>query len=229
MNRAARAVIFDYDGTLVDTAEAFLESINTALENAHLRNTTMREISSMDLREIITSRTREMRSSTSVEQVFDSIWEAFADTLRSPFPLRVGAAQTLRELSHRGIGLALISKRGGRAGLLPLNELRAAGLETLFRLEMVGVDLTEYGAALSKALEALRTQAKETIVVSDWCKDIEYASGTGLMTVGIVGGVSDKDEHRKAGANWVVKTLTEIPRIPTIANYTVRKVHNAEK
>jgi phosphoglycolate phosphatase-like HAD superfamily hydrolase len=63
MNRAARAVIFDYDGTLVDTAEAFLESINTALENAHLRNTTMREISSMDLREIITSRTREMRSS----------------------------------------------------------------------------------------------------------------------------------------------------------------------
>jgi hypothetical protein len=42
-----------------------------------------------------------------------------------------------------------------------------------------------------------------------------------LMTVGIVGGVSDKDEHRKAGADWVVKTLTEIPRIPSIANYTV--------
>jgi phosphoglycolate phosphatase-like HAD superfamily hydrolase len=46
MNLVARAVIFDYDGRLVDTAEAFLESINTALGNAHLRNTTRREISS---------------------------------------------------------------------------------------------------------------------------------------------------------------------------------------
>jgi len=79
MNRVARAVIFDYDGTLVDTAEAFLESINTALGNAHLRNTTRREISSMDLREIIRNRVREMRGSKSVEQIFDSIWEAFAD------------------------------------------------------------------------------------------------------------------------------------------------------
>ena len=97
MNRVARAVIFDYDGTLVDTAEAFLESINTALGNAHLRNTTRREISSMDLREIIRNRVREMRGSKSVEQIFDSIWEAFADTLMSPFPLRARAAVTWRK------------------------------------------------------------------------------------------------------------------------------------
>jgi phosphoglycolate phosphatase-like HAD superfamily hydrolase len=219
MNRAARSVIFDYDGTLVDTAAAFLESINTALGNARLRNATRREVSSMDLREIIAKRVREAKSSTSVEQIFNSIWEAFADTLMSPSPLRVGAAETLKELSKRGIGLALISKRGGRAGSLPLNELRAAGLETLFRFEMVGVGLTEYGAALSKALEALKTEAQETIVVSDWCKDIEYAGRSGLMTVGIVGGVSDEDEHRKAGADWVVKALTEIPRIPIVSNY----------
>jgi phosphoglycolate phosphatase len=219
VNRAARSVIFDYDGTLVDTAEAFLESVNTALGNAHLRNATRREISSMYLQEVIARRIREANSSTSVERIFDSIWEAFADTLMSPFPLRMGAVETLRELSKKGIRLALISKRGGRAGSLPLRELRAADLESLFRFEILGVGLTEYGAALSNALRALKTEAKQTIVVSDWCKDIEFAGRSGLMTIGIVGGVSDEDEHRKAGADWVVKTLTEIPRIPIVANY----------
>jgi phosphoglycolate phosphatase len=219
VNRAARSVIFDYDGTLVDTAEAFLESVNTALGNARLRNATRREISSMNLQEVIATRVREANSSASLEQIFNSIWEVFADTLMSLFPLRVGAVETLKELSKKGIRLALISKRGGRAGSLPLRELRAAGLESLFQFEIVGVGFTEYGAALSNALGALKTEARETIVVSDWCKDIEFAARSGLMTIGILGGVSDEDEHRKAGADWVVKTLTEIPRIPIVANY----------
>jgi phosphoglycolate phosphatase-like HAD superfamily hydrolase len=149
----------------------------------------------------------------SVERVFDSIWEIFADTLSSPFPLRDGAAETLKALSRRGIGLALISKRGGRAGSLPLNELRATGLEALFQYVMVGVGPREYGAVLSKALQALKAGAQETIVVSDWCKDIEYAKLSGFRTIGIVGGVSDEDEHRKAGADWVVKDLSQIPEI----------------
>jgi phosphoglycolate phosphatase-like HAD superfamily hydrolase len=219
LNHAARSVIFDYDGTLVDTTEAFIESVNSALGNARLRNATRREISSTELRKIIAKRVRETRSSAPVEQVFNSIWEVFADTLASPFPLRMGAAETLKALSERGVDLALISKRSGRAGLLPLNELRAAGLEVLFRFEMVGVGLTEYGAALAKALEALRTEAQGTIVVSDWCKDIEYARRSGLMTIGILGGVSDEDEHRKAGADWVIKSLIEILRIPVLRNY----------
>lgn len=216
MSAATRSVIFDYDGTLVDTAGAFLGSINTALGNAGLGRTTRREISSMDLRSIIADRVHEVRSPASIEQVFDSIWEVFADTLSSPFPLRDGAAETLNELTRRGIGLALISKRGGRAGSLPLNELRTTGLEALFGFVMVGVGLKEYGAVLSKALKALRAQAQETIVVSDWCKDIEYAKLSGLRTVGIVGGVSDEDEHRKAGADWVVKNLSEILGLPVL-------------
>ena len=213
MDVAARSVIFDYDGTLVDTAGAFLESINTALSNAGLGIATRREISSMDLRSIIADRVRQVRSPMSVERVFDSIWEVFADRLSSPFPLRDGAAEMLGELSRRKISLALISKRGGRAGLLPLNELRANGLDALFQFVMVGVGLTEYGAVLSKALEALNAGAQDTTVVSDWCKDIEYARLIGLKTIGIMGGVSDEDEHRKAGAHWVVESLSEIPRI----------------
>ena len=213
MGVAARSVIFDYDGTLVDTAGAFLESINTALSNAGLGIATRREISSMDLRSIKADRVRQVRSPMSVERVFDSIWEVFADTLSSLFPLRDGAAEMLRELSRRKISLALISKRGGRAGLLPLNELRASGLDALFQFVMVGVGLTEYGGVLSKALEALNAGAQETTVVSDWCKDIEYARLIGLKTIGIMGGVSDEDEHRKAGADWVVENLSEIPRI----------------
>jgi phosphoglycolate phosphatase-like HAD superfamily hydrolase len=201
MGVAARSVIFDYDGTLVDTAGAFLESINTALSNAGLGIATRREISSMDLRSIIADRVRQVRSPMSVERVFNSIWEVFADTLSSLFPLRDGAAEMLRELSRRKISLALISKRGGRAGLLPLNELRASGLDALFQFVMVGVGLTEYGGVLSKALEALNAGAQETTVVSDWCKDIEYARLIGLKTIGIMGGVSDEDEHRKAGAD----------------------------
>jgi phosphoglycolate phosphatase-like HAD superfamily hydrolase len=210
---AARSVIFDYDGTLVDTAGAFLESINTALGNAGLEIATRREISSMDLRSIIADRVRQVGFPMSVERVFDSIWEIFADTLSTPFPLRDGAAETLKALSRRGIGLALISKRGGRAGSLPLNELRATGLEALFQYVIVGIGPREYGVVLSKALEALKAGAQETIVVSDCCKDIEYAKLSGFRTIGIVGGVSDEDELRKAGADWVVENLSQIPGI----------------
>jgi phosphoglycolate phosphatase-like HAD superfamily hydrolase len=210
MPESAHYVIFDYDGTLVDTAPAFLSSINRALRKNGLASTTKREISSRDLQSIITDRLTQ-ESQFAVGAVFDSIWDEFAETLSSPFPLREGAAMTLEVLSKRGIGLALISKRGGRAGALPLLELRAAGLENLFRFVKTGVGLKEYGAAISEALEELGGRVQETVVVSDWCKDIEHAKHSGLRAVGIVGGVSDEDEHRSAGADWVIESLIEIP------------------
>ncbi len=216
MSAPATAVIFDYDGTLVDTAGAFLESVNTALGNAGLRNASRREISSMDLHSIIAERISEVRSPISTERVFDSIWEAFAEALSLSFPLRDEAVETLNALSRRGIGLALISKRGGRAASLPLRELHEARLDSLFGYVMVGVGLKEYGIVLSKALEALRARVQDAIVVSDWCKDVEYAKLSGMRAIGILGGVSDEDEHRNAGADWVVKSLNEIMTLPAL-------------
>jgi len=215
MTEGTRSLIFDYDGTLVDTASAFLNSVNEALRKTGLKSATRREISSMDLRSIITERLTEARSRAPVEVVFGSIWDEFAETLSSPFPLRDGAAETLEALTKRGIGLGLISKRGGRAGVLPLIELRAAGLEKLFRFVKIGVGLREYGAAISKALKELGGRAQDSIIVSDWCKDIEYAKSSGLRAVGIIGGVSDEDEHRAAGADWIVENLNEIPALLT--------------
>lgn len=215
MPESPQSVIFDYDGTLVDTAPAFLNSVNQALKKNRLASTTRREVSSRDLQSIITDRlTAESR--LTIEAVFDSIWNEFAEALSSPFPLRDGASETLKVLAKRGIGLALISKRGGRAGALPLVELRTAGLESLFHFVRIGVGLREYGTAISEALEELGGQVQETVVVSDWCKDIEYAKESGLRAVGIVGGVSDEDEHKSAGADWIIESLAEIPNLLTL-------------
>jgi len=213
MTEVTRSVIFDYDGTLVDTASAFLNSVNEALTKTGLRSATKREISALDLRTIIADRLTEAKSDGPAEVVFESIWNEFAETLSSPFPLRDGAAETLELLSNQGIGLALISKRSGRAGTLPLIELRDAGLEKLFRFMKVGVGLREYGVAISKALEKLGGRAQDSVIVSDWCRDIEFAKGFGLRTVGIIGGVSDEDEHESAGADWIIKNLSEIPAL----------------
>ena len=215
MTEVAQSVIFDYDGTLVDTASAFLNSVNEALTKTRLRSATKREISALDLRTIIAGRLTEAKSEGPAEVVFESIWNEFAETLSSPFPLRDGAAETLEQLSNQGIGLALISKRSGRAGALPLIELRDAGLEKLFCFMKVGVGLREYGVAISNALEKLGGRAQDSVVVSDWCRDIEFAKGFGLMTVGIIGGVSDEDEHESAGADWIIKNLSEIPALLT--------------
>ena len=211
----ARSVIFDYDGTLVDTAAAFVDSINEALRKVELRNATRREISGMSLRSIISKRLVESATGLSIEAVFDLMWNEFAETLSTPFPLREGAAQTLNELARCGVGLALISKRGGRAAVLPLVELRMAALEDLFRFVKVGVGLDEYGPTISKALAQLKCSAQDSMIVSDWCKDIEYAKGLGIKTVGITGGVSDEDEHQNAGADWIVERLSEIPSLLT--------------
>jgi len=210
------SVIFDYDGTLVDTASAFVDSVNEALREAKLRLATRREVSGTDLRSMIKGRLGEAKSQVSIEDVFNSIWNEFADALSSPFPLRDGAAETLEELKKQGMSLALISKRGGRAGRLPLVELRVAGLDKAFRFVKAGVGLSEYGGAISTALVELGGTARESVIVSDWCADIEYAKSLGLTTVGITGGVSDEDEHQKAGADWIVDHLIQIPTLWTV-------------
>lgn len=182
------AVLFDLDGTLVDSRARFANAYRDALaqygfssadDEEFLRRCTAGTLlSTLDLPELEWS------------IFWNLLMAAFVSEQETsePFP---GAIEAVRALSERGLRLAVVTGRGCAASQVE-NELRGAGFEELFDYVLsAGADQIEYlssGAQTKKALfreacDLLARDPAECAYASDWPDDLEEAAGLGFTPV----------------------------------------------
>jgi phosphoglycolate phosphatase len=191
-------LVFDLDGTLVDSYSAIAASLNHArssfglppLPTAQIRRTVGRGLERLvaDL----------LGAERAVEGV-RRFREHYGRTFRSSTRALPGARATLRTLHRRGYRMAVASNKPARFGASILSD---TGMLP-YLLEVQGPDRAgttkPEPTMIRNCLQAMELSAAEALYVGDMVLDVESAARAGLPVVLVEGGSSTSAELRSTG------------------------------
>jgi phosphoglycolate phosphatase-like HAD superfamily hydrolase len=225
--RSPKLVLFDIDGTLIDTGGAGARSWTWAFERQFDRKIDIAEHSTAGMTDPAIARAtfREVmeREPTAEEltRLMASYQAVLPDYVASSPDYRVldGVEDLLERLTTAGVLLGLTT--GGLEAAAHA-KLGRGQLNHFFLLGGYGSDSEDRTAltraALDRGARMLDGQLDlaEVFVVGDTPLDIAAAEGVGAVSVGVASGRYGVDELRAANADHVLASLTEpFPETPT--------------
>ena len=210
-----KLVIFDFDGTIADTRKAIVVAKQKTMERLGLKvmdeeicastiglsakrgfQATYPDLTDSELDKCVTV----------YREIFEQVKEEYPPVL---FPELV---ETLEWMKERGIMTTIATSRNNAS----LKEfLTRLGLEKYFSYALGGQDteqLKPHPQPVLKTLRELDFKAEEAMVIGDMWMDIEMGKGAGTYTCGVTYGNSDKEELKKAGADYVIDRMSEIKK-----------------
>lgn len=200
-----RLIVYDLDGTLVDT----LGDI-AAAANHLLRQSGSPELPAQEIRRYIGRGVRELvrgclksDDSARLERGVEIYRAYYAAHLVDRSRLYPGALAVLTHFSARR--QAVITNK---PDVFSRDILRALGIEEFF-CQIVGGD-SGYPkkpdpASIRAVMEASGALPAETLFIGDSPIDIETGRNAGVLTVGVTHGFSDEDELRRATPDEIVR------------------------
>ena len=212
MKRDYRLLIFDWDGTLMDSVSHIVHSLKLAAADMGLEGRSddqFKGVIGLGLAE-------------AVDALYPGRDEAFRQELAeryrrhylppgpSPTPLFDGARETLRALDEAGYLLAVATGKG-RGGLDKV--LDETGLGPLFRATRTS-DVTRskpHPLMLQQILEELEVEVSEALMIGDTEWDLVMAANAGMDSLGVTYGVHDAERLATHNPVGCIDAITELP------------------
>jgi len=209
--RPVRAIVFDLDGTLIDSVPDIAAALNRCLSDEGCRPLTDEAVAKLvggGARELVARALRAATSAADVDRVhagFLAHYDAAPVTRTRLYP---GARKLLTELRDAGLPLAICTNKPQ-----PLTDV------VLTRLDLTHFFATVWGAASGKPLkphaaclrtvcEALGTPPAETILIGDSHTDVDAARAAGSPSILVAHGYEQRPLG-SLGADAIVADLPE--------------------
>lgn len=205
-------VIFDLDGTILDTLEDLYDSANAALELFSMPHRTLAEVRSFigngirRLIELSVPAGAPAEDIDGVQQAFSAHYKQHCNVKTHPYDGITGLIDRLRGLGCR---TAVVSNKDDYA-VRALCELHFPGLFDLAIGSRDGIRKKPAPDSVNEALLKLGCRRERTIYVGDSEVDIETARHAGLDLIIVTWGFRDEDFLRASGGTKIVRTPTEL-------------------
>ena len=205
-------IIFDLDGTLLDTLEDLHDAVNHALTQLHMPRRTMDEVRRFVGNGVAKLIQRAVPTGTDPEvtaqalAIFKDYYELHKEDKTAPY---AGITRLLADLHGRGYKLAVVSNKFDRAvkDLMPKyfpGLLHAAAGEDEDR----GVPKKPDPTMVHRVMEELG--AEKAVYVGDSEVDMETARNAGLPCISVTWGFRDRDFLLANGATTLADTPEEV-------------------
>jgi len=201
-----RAILFDWDGTLVDSLGAFQHANATVMASFGLpwNEAIYRKHYAPDWRQMYTRLGVPPDRLDEANELWHTTFAQAEDVIAFD-----GVVDALRRLDETGCGLGIVTA-GDRFIVEP--QLERTGLGTLLPVRVFGDDLAVHKpdpAPLRRALDLLGLDAHpdEVAYVGDAPTDMRMTRAVGVRAIGIASVVGDPEELRAAGADEVAPTV----------------------
>lgn len=207
-----KAVIFDLDGTILDTLEDLKNSVNFALSKNGLPVRTIDEIRAFVGNGISLLMERAVPENT-VSSVVDRCFEDFkahykehsADNTK-PYE---GIIALLDELKSKGVKLAVVSNKADFA-VQTLVEEYFQGLFDFAVGEREGIRRKPCPDSVNEAIKVLDASPDEVVYVGDSEVDIETSRNAGVKCVAVTWGFRDKCVLESLSPEYIIDKPSQL-------------------
>ena len=210
-----RLVIFDCDGTLVDSQHVIIGAMKTAFERHGLAvpgDEEIRSIIGLSLHEAVAALVSPLAENR-LHSLVEGYKTAFIEQRQSPDfqePLFAGAREILHELAALPDILLGVATGKSRRGVDVLFERE--GLDKLFLTIQTADDAPSkpHPGMIENAMADCGVRRQNVLMIGDTSFDMAMARNAGVKAVGVGWGYHERERLRKAGAHHLIETFGEI-------------------
>lgn len=208
-------IIFDLDGTLLNTLEDLKDSVNYALAKQNFPLRTLSEIRSFVGNGIRLLMERSVPENIDAE-TFEICFKDFCDYYKIHMEDKTSPYEHINEM------LVNIKNEGFKTAIVT-NKADFAAQDLCKRMFGDTIDLVVGSTddrpnkpapdGVYYALEKLNSKLENTVFVGDADTDILTANNARLQSIGVLWGFRDREVIEKEGAKYIVSTVKELEKL----------------
>lgn len=208
-------IIFDLDGTLVDSKEDIVGAVGYTIRKLGIPpvpRDVMLSYVGFGMRELIekTLGPANRRLHAEALSIFRKHYE---DNVAAHSGLYPGAIEVLEHFSDKR--KAVVTNRSGRSAEISLKSL---GLKKYFETVMNGDDplcMKPMACPIERALGSalFRIEKNKALMVGDMVVDVEAGKSAGIVTCAVTYGIGKREDLVKAGPDHMIDDIRELTKI----------------
>ena len=203
---AVDTVLFDWDGTLINSAQAAFDAFQKSMSSLgiSINFELYAGIYSPDWRRMYGALGLPLEKWAEAEDLWTGY---YGDNVPDMVP---GANEVLRALRQQGYGLGIVSSgTGGRVR----REINACGLEELFKVVVCGEDVRNskpHPEGLETAMKAMDRAPEACCYVGDNPDDMAMGQRARVRTIGIPGNYPGSGKLKNLRPDYVLRSIREM-------------------
>lgn len=209
-----KLVIFDMDGTILDTLQDLCDATNHLLRNHHYPEHPLdayRYFVGNGIKKLVERAIPESeRSPDKVNALYEEFlphYELHKEDKTKPYP---GIIELLLSLQERGIMTAIASNKI-QSAMIPLTDHYFPEINFAAVLgSREGIPPKPDPTIVEDILTMTAVQKSEVLYVGDTAVDMLTAGNAGLVKVGVLWGFRDRKELEEAGADYIIEKPEEL-------------------
>ena len=215
------AVIFDLDGTLIDSIDTYFKIVEIALERLNLppvsRSKILAAAESENFKwELVLP--PEVLSSN--EHIIDEAWSVINEIAPQMFADRLdifqGADSILKMISASGLKMGLVTSTQKHYLKTKMQPLKNAGIDNLIEVIVTSDDVDKRKPApdpLIMCAQELELKPDRCVYVGDTTTDIQAGKAAGMLTVGVLTGFDDYDSLKKEQPDAIIDSIYNLNKV----------------
>jgi 2-phosphoglycolate phosphatase len=212
------AVIFDLDGTLIDSAPIYFEIIDVIFERLNIppvpRSTLLEAMKDGDFEwNLVLPNEMKRRKDDLVRKARGIIDEVAPIMFQEQIKVIPGAADMLNAITAAGMKLALVTSTLRKYMAVKLAPLAAAGADELFEVIITADDVQyrkPHAEPLTMCCNRLDLDPGHCVYVGDTRVDIKAGNAAGMLTFGVLTGFDDYDALEAETPTAIINSVADL-------------------
>lgn len=215
------AVLFDLDGTLIDSIGVYFKIVDIVFEKLNLPPVPREKFSeatkdgdfdwSCVLPDHLKNRREELE-----KKAMDIIYDIYPEMFGKDLKLIAGADSILKELFSDGMKIGIVTSTPEEGMSFKRQVLEKAGLEKLIEVVITADDVNNKKPAaepLVKCSKRLGIAPNKCVYVGDTRLDIKAGKAAGMKTIGVLTGFDDRAALGELEPDAIIQSVIELPDV----------------
>ena len=213
MQKKYTIALFDVDGTIV-TLDGVVRAVQETLAHYELKALSSTDIIHRFMGHLIREELPRIypHIGSRIDEIVAYYSRTFVEKHRKFEEMQPYVREIFRDLKRSGVLIGIVTTKGRQEALAVLQDYNLP-YDALVSNNDVG-RIKPSSEPITRALEELgRPRPRETIMVGDHVFDMMSAKSAGCDCAGVLTGASTRGELKKAGADYIINNLSELPRV----------------